>query len=204
MATGPAPGTASGDHRRYGPVRFDDAAPTAGVSRRPRLALHLQRRLPRAPWLSAFSRLYRAPLPERLKLAKAFPKPYETFRFWESYLPGFSRRESPAGAGGDRSGRDRARSPRHGQGPHLPGSGPPAGQGHRLVPDGLLRAALPGRPLRRAATRSPVGGQLLGQGGLARRDQRASQLDLAVGRGRAASTSPPGRTSAGTPCSQRR
>lgn len=50
---------------------------------------------PRAPWLSVFSRLYRAPLPERLKLAKAFPKPYETFRFWESYLPGFSRRDRP-------------------------------------------------------------------------------------------------------------
>jgi len=50
---------------------------------------------PRRHWLSAFSRLYAAPLPHRLKEMKAFPKPFEAYRFWESYLPGFSRRESP-------------------------------------------------------------------------------------------------------------
>lgn len=45
--------------------------------------------------LSAFSRLYAAPLPQRVKEMKAFPKPFEAYRFWETYLPGFSRRESP-------------------------------------------------------------------------------------------------------------
>jgi hypothetical protein len=50
---------------------------------------------PRRHWLSVFSRLYAAPLPAGLKEAKAFPKPFEAYRFWESYLPGFSRRESP-------------------------------------------------------------------------------------------------------------
>ncbi len=50
---------------------------------------------PRRHWLSAFSRLYAAPLPQRVKEMKAFPKPFEAYRFWESYLPGFSRRESP-------------------------------------------------------------------------------------------------------------
>ena len=50
---------------------------------------------PRQTWLSAFSNLYRAPLPARLKEAKAFPKPFETYRFWEHYLPGFSRRDRP-------------------------------------------------------------------------------------------------------------
>ena len=51
--------------------------------------------LPRQHWLSTFSRLYAAPLPRRLKETKGFPKPFEAYRFWESYLPGFSRRESP-------------------------------------------------------------------------------------------------------------
>lgn len=50
---------------------------------------------PRRHWLSTFSRLYAAPLPGRLKEMKAFPKPFEAYRFWEAYLPGFSRRESP-------------------------------------------------------------------------------------------------------------
>lgn len=50
---------------------------------------------PRQHWLSAFSRLYAAPLPRRMKEAKAFPKPFEAYRFWEEYLPGFSRRQSP-------------------------------------------------------------------------------------------------------------
>lgn len=51
--------------------------------------------LPRQQWLSVFSRLYAAPLPRSLKERKAFPKPFEAYRFWEAYLPGFSRRESP-------------------------------------------------------------------------------------------------------------
>lgn len=51
--------------------------------------------LPRQTWLSACSRLYRAPLPARLKTMRAFPKPFEAYRFWEDYLPGFSRRDAP-------------------------------------------------------------------------------------------------------------
>jgi sulfotransferase family protein len=51
--------------------------------------------LPTQTWLSVFSRLYRLPLPERIKSAKAFPKPFEAYRFWEHYLPGFSRRDRP-------------------------------------------------------------------------------------------------------------
>jgi omega-hydroxy-beta-dihydromenaquinone-9 sulfotransferase len=50
---------------------------------------------PGQPWLGAFSRLYHWPLPDRLKEAKAFPKPFECYRFWEHYLPGFSRRDRP-------------------------------------------------------------------------------------------------------------
>lgn len=51
--------------------------------------------LPAQPSLAALSRLYHAPLPLRLKEGKAFPKPFEAYRFWEHYLPGFSRRERP-------------------------------------------------------------------------------------------------------------
>lgn len=51
--------------------------------------------LPRQTWLSCLSRLYRMPLPKRIKRAKAFPKPFEAYRFWEDYLPGFSRRSAP-------------------------------------------------------------------------------------------------------------
>ncbi|MQA75721.1 MAG: hypothetical protein GEU88_15500, partial [Solirubrobacterales bacterium] len=51
--------------------------------------------LPTQTWLSVFSRLYRAPLPARLKELKGFPKPFEAYRFWEHYLPGFSRRDRP-------------------------------------------------------------------------------------------------------------
>ena len=51
--------------------------------------------LPRQQWLSVFSRLYAAPLPRSFKERKAFPKPFEAYRFWEAYLPGFSRRDSP-------------------------------------------------------------------------------------------------------------
>ena len=51
--------------------------------------------LPPRTWVSVFSRLYRLPLPETLRHAKAFPKPFEAYRFWERYLPGFSRRDRP-------------------------------------------------------------------------------------------------------------
>ncbi len=51
--------------------------------------------LPAQPWLSALSGLYRVPLPARIKGLSAFPKPYEAYRFWEHYLPGFSRRDRP-------------------------------------------------------------------------------------------------------------
>ena len=50
---------------------------------------------PTQTWLSVFSSLYRAPLPDRVKTVKAFPKPFEAYRFWEHYLPGFSRRDRP-------------------------------------------------------------------------------------------------------------
>ena len=51
--------------------------------------------VPSQPWLAVFGRLYRAPLPSRAKDWKAFPKPFEAYRFWEHYLPGFSRRDRP-------------------------------------------------------------------------------------------------------------
>ena len=51
--------------------------------------------LPSQTWLSLFSRLYRLPLSERIKASKGFPKPFEAYRFWEHYLPGFSRRDRP-------------------------------------------------------------------------------------------------------------
>ena len=50
---------------------------------------------PTQTWLSTFSALYRTPLPDRLRHAKAFPKPFEAYRFWEHFLPGFSRRDRP-------------------------------------------------------------------------------------------------------------
>jgi hypothetical protein len=50
---------------------------------------------PAQTWLSTFSSLYRLPLPSQLKHLKAFPKPFEAYRFWEHYLPGFSRRDRP-------------------------------------------------------------------------------------------------------------
>jgi hypothetical protein len=50
---------------------------------------------PRQPWLSVFSRLYRLSLPLSVRHLRAFPKPFEAYRFWETYLPGFSRRDRP-------------------------------------------------------------------------------------------------------------
>lgn len=51
--------------------------------------------LPSQAWLAAFSGLYRTRLPDRVKHLAAFPKPFEAYRFWEHYLPGFSRRDRP-------------------------------------------------------------------------------------------------------------
>jgi hypothetical protein len=51
--------------------------------------------LPGQTWLSAFSGLYRSPLPERVRHSRAFPKPFEPYRFWDHYLPGFSMRDRP-------------------------------------------------------------------------------------------------------------
>lgn len=49
---------------------------------------------PRGPWLSRCSDLYRVQwLPHRVRHLPFFPKPFEAYRFWESYLPGFSRRD---------------------------------------------------------------------------------------------------------------
>lgn len=50
---------------------------------------------PSQAWLSTFSGLYRTRLPRRLRHLKAFPKPFEAYRYWEHYLPGFSRRNRP-------------------------------------------------------------------------------------------------------------
>jgi omega-hydroxy-beta-dihydromenaquinone-9 sulfotransferase len=50
---------------------------------------------PTQAWLSVFSRAYRLPLPIGLRHLRAFPKPFEAYRFWEQYLPGFSRRDRP-------------------------------------------------------------------------------------------------------------
>ena len=47
-------------------------------------------------WLSAFSNLYRnRQLPFRVRHSSLFPKPFEAYKFWEHYLPGFSRRDKP-------------------------------------------------------------------------------------------------------------
>ncbi|MGH2952445.1 MAG: sulfotransferase family protein [Solirubrobacterales bacterium] len=53
---------------------------------------------PGQPWLAAFSRLYEWRLPAGVKESKPFPKPFEAYRFWEHYLPGFSRRDRPPSA----------------------------------------------------------------------------------------------------------
>jgi len=51
---------------------------------------------PTQTWLSVFSNLYRLPwLGQGLKHKPYFPKPFEAYKFWEHYLPGFSRRDKP-------------------------------------------------------------------------------------------------------------
>ena len=54
---------------------------------------------PTQPCLSRFSNLYRwRALNLGVRHLKAFPKPFECYRFWEHFLPGFSRRDRPLGA----------------------------------------------------------------------------------------------------------
>ena len=51
---------------------------------------------PRQAWLSVCSNLYRRKgLSRKIKHLALFPKPYEAYRFWEHFLPGFSRRNRP-------------------------------------------------------------------------------------------------------------
>lgn len=55
---------------------------------------------PSQPWLARFSNLYRQPIfSKKIKHLPFFPKPFEAYRFWERYLPGFSRRDKPLTAG---------------------------------------------------------------------------------------------------------
>lgn len=51
---------------------------------------------PGQPWLSRFSNLYRRSfLGRTVRHLPFFPKPFEAYRFWEYYLPGFTRRDAP-------------------------------------------------------------------------------------------------------------
>jgi hypothetical protein len=51
---------------------------------------------PMLPALSAFSNLYHQRwLGHKIRHLPFFPKPFESYRFWEHYLPGFSRRDKP-------------------------------------------------------------------------------------------------------------
>ena len=46
-------------------------------------------------WLSTLSRMYKMRAFEGVKSGRYFPKPFEAYKFWEHYLPGFSRRDKP-------------------------------------------------------------------------------------------------------------
>lgn len=51
---------------------------------------------PTQAWLSVFSNLYRMNVfSNQFKHLVFFPKPFEAYKFWEHYLPGFSRRDKP-------------------------------------------------------------------------------------------------------------
>ncbi len=51
---------------------------------------------PTQAWVSRLSNLYRTRrLSHRTRHRLIFPKPFEAYRFWEHYLPGFSRRDKP-------------------------------------------------------------------------------------------------------------
>ena len=52
--------------------------------------------LPRQQYLSKFSDLYSKQwLGHKIRHLPFFPKPFESYKFWEHYLPGFSRRDKP-------------------------------------------------------------------------------------------------------------
>lgn len=54
---------------------------------------------PRLHALSLFSDLYRIQgLGRKIRHLPFFPKPFEAYKFWEHYLPGFSRRDEPLAA----------------------------------------------------------------------------------------------------------
>lgn len=50
---------------------------------------------PTQVWLSTFSRMYKMRALEKVRSGRYFPKPFEAYKFWEHYLPGFSRRDKP-------------------------------------------------------------------------------------------------------------
>lgn len=50
---------------------------------------------PTQHWLSTFSNLYRKNFSQKFKHQSFFPKPFESYKFWEHYCPGFSRRDKP-------------------------------------------------------------------------------------------------------------
>ncbi len=51
---------------------------------------------PTQQWLSLFSNLYSKEIfNNKVKHLSFFPKPFESYKFWEHYLPGFTRRDKP-------------------------------------------------------------------------------------------------------------
>ena len=86
----------AGDHRRDGSLRLDPAAPAPRPPRPARMAVDLQRGLPGADVALVWPRGSTAcRCPTGCGTLRAFPKPFEAYRFWEHYLPGFSRRDRP-------------------------------------------------------------------------------------------------------------
>lgn len=52
--------------------------------------------LPTQTWLSVFSNLYGTSIfNDKIKHLPFFPKPFEAYRFWEHFSPGFRRRDKP-------------------------------------------------------------------------------------------------------------
>ncbi len=50
---------------------------------------------PTQTWLSMFSNLYRKKFFDKIKHESFFPKPFESYRFWQHNLPEISRRDMP-------------------------------------------------------------------------------------------------------------